>query len=89
MAAAAVLLMNSVIKVATKQMHVNTTRGLEPHIPKMLSANSLAMPVFSMAAPKQMEPAKIIRIFQSIDLRACSTEQQRVSSMAPAAKKHD
>ena len=87
MAAAAALLISSVMKVPTKQITASTTSGLVPHIPNNPSANFCAIPVFSMAIPKQTEPAKTISTFQLMLLRACSMLQQRVSIMANAARK--
>ena len=87
MAPAAVLEINSVMKVPTKQMAVMTTMGLEPQISRMPKARRSAMPVFWMATPKTTDPANTISISQLMDFIACSTLQHLNRSIAIAARK--
>ena len=87
MAPAAVLEMNSVIKVPTRQTAVITTIGLVPQTSRMPLANHSAIPVFWMARPSTALPAKTIRISQLMACMACSMLQQRQMSMAAAARK--
>ena len=87
MAPAAVLEMNSVMKVPTRQMAVMTTMGLVPQTSRMLVASISAMPVFWMAVPRTTEPAKTIRISQLMAFMAWSGVQQRSRSIAKAASR--
>ena len=87
MAPAAVLEMNSVMKVPTKQIAVMTTMGLEPQTSRMPKARRSAMPVFWMATPSTTEPANTISISQLIAFMAWSTLQHLNRSIAIAARK--
>lgn len=86
-AAVAVLLVNSVMKVPSRQMQAKAYIGLVPHTERMPSASRLAIPVYSMALPRLIEPANTISRPQSMLLRAWSMEQQRQIIMAKAARK--
>ena len=70
MAPAAVLEINSVINVPTRQMAVMTTMGLVPQTSRMPKARRSAIPVFWMATPNTTEPANTIRISQLMDFIA-------------------
>ena len=87
MAPAAVLEINSVMNVPTKQMATITTMGLVPQTSRMPNASRSAMPVFWMAIPKTTLPANTISISQLMAFIAWSTLQQRKISMAMAARK--
>ena len=87
MAPAAVLEINSVMKVPTKQIAVITTIGLSPQTSRIPKARRSAIPVFWMATPSTTEPANTIRISQLMAFIAWSTLQQRKSSIAIAARK--
>ena len=87
MAPAAVLEINSVIKVPTRQMAVITTIGLVPQTSRMPKASRSAIPVFCMATPKTTEPANTISMSQLMAFMAWSALQQRKMSIAAAAMK--
>lgn len=70
MAAVAVLLVNSVKKVAAKQIPAKANIGLLPQTDRIPSAILEAIPVYSIALPKLMEPAKTISNPQSMLSRA-------------------
>src|SRR5574344_380782 len=83
----AVLLINSVANVVTRQMAVNTTIGSEPQTPSNASARSCDSPVCSIAFPKHILPANTISAFQLMFRSAWLMLQHLVSNMAKAAMK--
>ena len=86
-APAAVLDINSVINVPTKQMAVITTIGLVPHTSRIPMARRSAIPVFWIASPSTTLPANTINMSQLIARMAWSGVQQCSIIMAAAAIK--
>lgn len=86
-AAAAVLLMNSVMNVAATHMATSVMYGELPQMLRRLLAIIWATPVVSSAFPRQILPAKTARISQLMEFIACELVQQRKIIMAAAASK--